>query len=437
MNYATTINDFLKAFDPEPLKEDELDEFYCDGTIEFRTGSKLVSPIDNIIEGCQIPRSRNSFLLVGHRGCGKSTELNKMAVSLKGIGYYVKNIDCKQELDLLNLTHTDLMTLMGEALIEIAYEAGCSLDRELEKQIYNFWDEYETVTTYEESSGMGAEAGIEVKPGILNILHLFASVKTDLKYNEIQRDSHRKKVINRSSEWIKLLQQLSDIITKKLDGKQPIVIFEELDKLDQEIAWKIFEMYSSTMTQVSFPVIYTFPIELYYSPKFKSLKGYFTTVCFPMIKQEHVDGNPFNEGTEIIKKIVKKRADLTLFEEGILELMIKKTGGSLRDLFEVILNSAQTARRGNLNKISLVNANLALTMLKSSLTRCIERKNYAFLANIYRGNRQRIEDKDMLLEMLMAGVVLEYNGEHWFNLHPLVAEFLEEQELTDERFNEC
>ncbi len=82
-------------------------------------------------------------------------------------------------------------------------------------------------------------------------------------------------------------------------------------------------------------------------------------------------------------------------------------------------------------------AKLALTMLKSALTRCIERKNYAFLANIYRGNRQKIEDKEMLLEMLNAGVVLEYNGKHWFNLHPLVAEFLEEQELTDERFNEC
>ncbi len=72
MEYAKTINDFLKAFDPEPLKGDELDKFYCDGTIEFRTGNKLVSPIDNIIEDCQIPRDRNSFLLVGHRGCGKA-----------------------------------------------------------------------------------------------------------------------------------------------------------------------------------------------------------------------------------------------------------------------------------------------------------------------------------------------------------------------------
>ncbi len=90
------------------------------------------------------------------------------------------------------------MTLMGEALIKIANKIGCSLKRELKKQIYDFWDKHETEIISEESSGIGAEAGIEARPGFLNILNFFASVKTDLKYNETQRDTHRKKIINRS-----------------------------------------------------------------------------------------------------------------------------------------------------------------------------------------------------------------------------------------------
>ena len=45
-----------------------------------------------------------------------------------------------------------------------------------------------------------------------------------------------------------------------------------------------------------------------------------------------------------------------------------------------------------------------------------------------------IEDKEMLLKMLQASVVLEYNGKRWHNLHPLVAKFFEEQGLiTDDR----
>jgi energy-coupling factor transporter ATP-binding protein EcfA2 len=432
MIYAKTIQNFLKAFDPEPLTEDQLPEFYCEGTIELRTGDKHESPIADIIEACQIPSLRNSFLLVGHRGCGKSTELTKMAVELKKQGYYVKNIDCKKELDLLNLTHTDLLTLMGEALIDIANETKCSLSKELTEQIYDFWDERESTAISEESGGMGVEAGIEVKPSIPILLSLFTKVKSDLKYNETYRETRRKKVINRSSDWILLLKELSDIITDKLDGKQPILIFEGLDKTDPHTAWNIFEMYSSTLTEVSFPVIYTFPIALYYSPKFNALRGYFNTECFPMIKQEDHKGNPFPEGTAIITEIVKKRADLSLFEDGVLELMIKKTGGSLRNLFEIILNSARTASRGGVTTISMEDARRALTRLRSDITRYIERKHYAFLADIYRGNRTRIEDKEMLLELLNAGVVLEYNGTHWFDLHPLIAEFLEEQNLTNE-----
>jgi energy-coupling factor transporter ATP-binding protein EcfA2 len=432
MEYARTINDFLNAFELDPLKEDELNQFYCDGTIEFRTGDKRKSPIADIIDECTIPKLNNSFLLMGHRGCGKSTELNKMAVELTAQGYFVKKIDCKQELDLFNIEHTDLLVLMGEALIDIADKTHCCLPKKLEEEIYHFWDIKETEGVFEESSGIGVEAGIEIKPSIPFFVSLFTTLTTDLKYNEIQRESHRSRVKSRSSGWILLLKELSDIITRKLKGKQPILIFEELDKINPETAWEIFEKYSSTLTAVSFPVIYTFPIALYYSPRFNALKSYFKDKCFPMIKQKDDEGHDFPAGTEIIMQIVKKRADLSLFEADTLERMIQKTGGSLRDLFEAIQQSARTAKRGGLTHISMEDVNLALTELKSSLTRRIERKNYAFLANIYQGNREGIESQEMLLEMLNAGIVLEYNGKRWHDLHPLIADFLEEQKLTNE-----
>jgi hypothetical protein len=369
---------------------------------------------------------------MGHRGCGKSTELNKMAVELKTDGYYVKKIDCKQELDLFNIEHTDLLVLMGEALIDIADKSGCTLPKKLAEQIYHFWDIKDIEAISEELSGIGVKTGFEAKPSIPFFLTLFTGVTTDLRYNEEQRERHRTRIKNRSSGWITLLKELSDIITEKLDGKQPILIFEELDKLNPETAWEIFEKYSSTLTAVSFPVIYTFPIALFYSPRFNALKQYFKEKCFPMIKQNDDKGNPLPEGTKIIMDIVEKRADLSLFEEGTLELMIKKTGGSLRDLFEIIFNSALTAIQINLTKISMEDVNIALKELKSSLTRRIERRNYDFLADIYQGNKKEIENKAMLLEMLNAGVVLEYNGERWHDLHPLIADFLEEQNLTNE-----
>lgn len=47
------------------------------------------------------------------------------------------------------------------------------------------------------------------------------------------------------------------------------------------------------------------------------------------------------------------------------------------------------------------------------------------MKNIYSGDKETIEDKEILLKMLQASVVLEYNGKRWHNVHPLVIEFLE------------
>jgi ATP phosphoribosyltransferase len=112
--------------------------------------------------------------------------------------------------------------------------------------------------------------------------------------------------------------------------------------------------------------------------------------------------------------------------------MIEKTGGSLRDLFGAIITAATRARRRRSVKIEVEDAVRALEKLKTELKKTIDGKNYSFLADISRGNRERIEDKEMLLNMLQAGTVLEYNGKGWYNVHPLVNDFLIEQGILGE-----
>ena len=77
-------------------------------------------------------------------------------------------------------------------------------------------------------------------------------------------------------------------------------------------------------------------------------------------------------------------------------------------------------------------AERALEELKTSLTRRIEKRDYSFLLNIYEGSKEMIEDKEMLLKMLQASVVLEYNGTRWHNVHPLVVRFFKEQGLIQD-----
>ena len=432
MKYAGKVSEIINAFSPAPLKTDQMDEFYCNNTMEYRTSDKYSSPIEDIFDSCQTQEEGNAFLLLGHRGCGKSTELNKMSERLIEKGYHVKTINCGMDLDLLNIVYSDLFIIMGEALLKIAEEAGCKIQNNILDNIMNFWNDGIEIATCQETAAASAEAGISVKTdGILaNILNIFSNIKTDLKFNEEIRKEYRKKISIRSSEWIRILGHVSDEIARQTDGKYPVIIFEDIDKLNPEDAWTLCHNYVTILSGMKFPVIYTFPIALSYDTRFSAMESYFTTKTLPMIKIRTIEDEPFQDGINVICKIVEKRADLELFEINVLKKLVQDTGGSLRDLFHVINSSAKRAVRRNSETISMEDAEHALEELKTSLTRRIEEKDYEFLLNIYNGNKERITNKEMLLKMLQASVVLEYNGKRWHNLHPLVTKFLIDQGLV-------
>ena len=429
MKYANQISEIINAFSPAPLNMDQMEEFYCKGTMEYRTSDKYDSPIEDIFDSCRNSEERAAFLLLGHRGCGKSTELNHMSQKLISEGYYVKTIVCGKDLFLFDIVYSDLFILLGEALLEIAEESECELDENLLNDIRNVWNEGTETRTWTESGAISCEAGTGVQNGgiLKGILNIFAAIKADLKLNEETRKEYRRKVSVRSSEWIRLLGCVSEKIAGNTGGKNPIIIFEDLDKLNPEDAWKVFYNYAAILSGMRFPVIYTFPISLSYDARFAAMESYFVTKTLPMIKIETIENEPFEEGTQIIRNIVEKRADLELFEEDVLDRMIQYSGGSLRDLFSFINSAAKRAMRRDSVTISLEDAERALEELKTSLTRRIEKNEYPFLLNIYNGNKELIEDKAMLLKMLQALVVLEYNGKRWHNVHPLVVKFFEEQ----------
>ena len=429
MRFANQISEIFNAFSPEPLKGEQMEKFYCGNTMEYRMGDKYDSPIEDIFESCQEERYQ-AFLLLGHKGCGKSTELNRLSAALVSKGYPVKTIVCSMDLDMFNIVYSDLFILMGEALLEIAKDCGCTVSKKILDAIRHFWDKRTETLVLSREENKDIEAGASAEtPGIFQVLNVFAKIKADLKLNEETRKEYRKEISIRSSEWMELLRNLSEEIVDKTGGKAPVIIFEDLDKLNPEDAWNVFYNYAAILSGMPFPVIYTFPIGLSYDAKFAAMEGYFTTKTLPMIKIETIEGQPYADGIDIIRQIVAKRAHLQLFEENVLDCLIQYSGGSLRDLFHMINSAAKRAERRNSGSIAPEDAERALEEMKTSLTRRIEQGDYEFLVRIYEGNKELIENKEFLLKMLQASVVLEYNGKRWHNLHPLVARFFREQKL--------
>ena len=433
MSRAQNLSEIAKCFAPEPLKEvKDFNEYYCE-TMEVRTSDKYDSPLDNIYDKCIVPQLFNAHLLLGHTGCGKSTELNHLRQRFEGEGHQVRVVACRTEADLQSLAHWDLLFLIGQKLLEIANEIDCELDKSVSNGMRNFWNDVETIREITKEQEIESGVGTKTSGPFGLIIDMFVKISASFKVGSSTRTSIREKIERKSNDWITYLEQISVAISRHLMGKQPIIIFEDLDKLDVEPAWDIFGKYAGVLSQMSFPVIYTCPIGLFYDTRFGMLSGCFHDEILPMIKIHDESGKDFGSGLDLVKKIVFKRAEEGLFDADALHYLIQKTGGLLRDLFKLITEAANIAHRKTNGKIKMDEVQLVVAKLRSKLERLIERKDYEMLIEIYNGLHRQIKDRAHLLTLMQAMVVLEYNGKRWHDLHPLIRDYLEDQKIVGKK----
>lgn len=440
---AENLDGVRNAFAPEPLDGINLDEengLYCNCTMENRVDDIHDSPLDNLFEACTNPTAQNAHLLLGHRGCGKSTELNQLKRRFKDENYPVVIIDCQYEMDIFNATHWDLMLLITDGLCRIAIEQKIDLPPNTVDAVYDFLLQdivYETEV--DKNTSLGAELGIgtETPPFLGRLFNAFARVKGDMKYSERTREKISEKMKKRVSEWEAYTRLIADYIKNHNDGREPVLIFESLDKFGfANTPEQIFEVFRyNALASMPFPIIYTFPISQFYSPQFADLDGLYSTHTLPMIKVINKNGTRNSSGIESIRRIVNLRIaeGFELFSnksdengDDVLTVLIVKTGGLLRHLFECILSAATRAKRAGKTQIELEDANRALQKIRTDLTKRLEGADYGNLAAVYNNIklREEIKDRKFLLSMLQALTLVEYNGERWHDVHPLVADFL-------------
>ena len=425
MEKATKINDIIPVFNKLPLnKEEDLKQFYCD-TIEVRMGENRPSPIDDLFDACKTTEGKNAHLLMGHRGCGKSTELNNLKFRFEKEGLPVTIIDCNLDTNLFTVNHFDILYLIFLSLLNIAEKNNIALHSKwiVETLLY-FKSDISDVKIEGRRVNDVIEAGTTIPDLLKKLIPFFMGIKTDLQLNTSSSTEVRTKIERETGKCLSFINELKDKIFFKLK-KNPIIIFEDLDKLIPESrAIDIFSYY--VLGQMSFPVIYTFPISLSYTERFADLEGVYNLLTLPMIRVKNKEDDSIcASGINAIKEIIGKRAEISLFKEEALQELILKTGGLIRDLFSCIVSAAKCAihRSVSADKIEQKDVEIALTDLKSMMTRRLETKNYKPLLKIHK-SKSEIEDRAAMLRFFQAHFVLEYNGERWCDVHPLILDFI-------------
>jgi phenylpyruvate tautomerase PptA (4-oxalocrotonate tautomerase family) len=250
-------------------------------------------------------RQPPKYFFSGHRGCGKSTELNRLKADDEiNKRFFIVKYSVKDVCD------------------------GSRIEHDMEK------------TT---------SAGVSMKGGIGAF---FLSLQAKIRSEHTTRELIRKQIEPKLSELIdKVNLIIADIEGK--EKKRVLVIIDDLDKPSLEQAKEIFYSNNTAITQPACYIVYTVPISIFFAPEFTAIRE--RRFFLPNIKlHTKKDRNGIDkDGYELMRTFVYKRMKEELIEPEALDLAIKMSGGVFREgarIMQIAADSAIENERGRILK---------------------------------------------------------------------------------------
>lgn len=375
----------------------------------------LNKPLNKLIRALVREHRRPpKYFFSGHRGCGKSTELNKLAVD-KEIKkeFFVVKYSVKDVCDVNNLNYVDVL-LSVAAQIYLQYTgAGKEIDEKLMEDLKR-WSSTITIEKEKEISVGGSIGG--------DINTFFISIMGKIQREDKSRETIREEIEPKLSDLIDKINNIIAYIEGE-ENKKVLVVIDDMDKPSLEQAKEIFFTNYTAITQPSCYIVYTVPISLFFDYGFVALKD--SRFFLPNIKLH--PKNDRNEmcaqGYELMKEFVFKRMDKNLIEHEALDLVIKMSGGVFRECARIMQIVADNAIETGRDHIIKEDVERARREMVGDFKRFIKSEDYNLLNEIYTNNDTREIDK--IGHLLHNLSVLEYtNDETWYDINPVLEELV-------------
>ena len=161
------------------------------------------------------------ILFSGHRGSGKTSTLSKLARDVEIQGkFFVVKFSIKDEINVADLTYTDLLLAIGHRLYE---EGKAWLNSKLIEDLDKWSADVSRVTTKSDEAEVEVEAGISA---------WFLKAKGLLKTGFEDKREFRQKFEPRVPQLIEFINRIIRAIETHSDagGREVLLILEDLDK---------------------------------------------------------------------------------------------------------------------------------------------------------------------------------------------------------------
>lgn len=405
---ATTLEEAWSRFDPQsPLPVGS--PFYVE---------REDNPLGRLCRGLLLVRGAPpKYFFAGHRGSGKSTELNRL-VTDPGIQarYWPVKFSVREECDLNDLSHIDILLAIGAQVFRQYREGGGEMKSDLLAELEG-WKGRTVELLKSKGATFESGAGLDVGKFLLSAL-------LKLKTEHVTREIVRQEIGPRLSELIEIINLMCAEIQAQ-SRKEVLVIIEDLDKPPLAISRKLFEGAFTNLTQPRCAIVYTVPVAIYFDPAFSQIRE--TSYFLPNVKL-HAHREPavkHSIGIRTMRAFVLVRMVDTLISDAALGEAVKMSGGVFREIAHLVQRAIDNALARQGDRVEVADVDWATAQIRSGFRRLLGDEDYRLLLAVRNDNELRRPVKLAPLFHLLA--VLEYtNGENWCDVHPALNAILDE-----------
>ena len=406
--------ELYQAFEPIPLEANQTD-LYID-LDSVRGDSNLVT---RLLREIQFSNKNKTWLVAGHKGCGKSTELRRLYQQLNsGSKPYFPVLCAERDIDTVNVEFTDVLIVVLQRVASDLTDFGIRLTNTyLENLRERLW------------KSLFSEVQIEKADFTVGWAKISASIKGNPNTREEVRRLLKAETATLQQEVNTLLRKASrDLQDKGYSGL--VVIFDSLDRIfDRKQAETLFVDRATEMTGFECQMVVTMPISLAYQESINQLAATYASrpSIVPMTK---LRGQPptrqrHDAGMAGFRKIVDSRLSrlkLTrtqVFDsDAALDDLILATGGQPTELMsfmqELIVNGPLPIARDAVARLRVVRARDYRWLVQEDwqVLRAFKDHGQFTPTDENRGVLKRLLDGRALLQYL--------NDSEWYDLNPIV-----------------
>ena len=411
---ATTLQELLEVFDPT-LVVNPVSEFYVP-----RTDPKL-QKLNFVLKQSKV--DLHAFLC-GHRGSGKTTELNRLCLDKDIEKKYFTIFLTAQDFgsEVVHLTHDALLVEIGLAMVKSGKHSG--IPGKLAEEL-NDWGR-EVVKSYLHDEALKAEAGAKGNAWL-------AFFKAQLSTRREWKREEKLKLEPRIQDLIGILNRMGQEL-KNHTGKKILVVIDDLEKGEsdahKDMHTRLFQENYDTLVQPRFSIIYTLPVyfralpgsriatdELYAFSAVRLYEREDKTANVPRLTTDH-------EGYQLMRSFVEKRLDdpAKYFGEGVMDELLRIGGGLFRETARAIHEAAYFAMMRSASRIEMADAREGFDQIKKEYQPLIRGKAIKILQEVQASAQGWVDGVEPFLQ---SRAVVEYeNGDLWLDLRHVLKEYV-------------